>query len=78
VEEKKEDIPVFFRIKDKKGWLRPKISKGSLLELEGYFAEPIKDNQRLSFTAINFQNLTDYSSYQSATGDLLTQQDYGN
>ncbi|CAG8468909.1 17460_t:CDS:2, partial [Racocetra fulgida] len=38
--EMKTDIPVVFRIRDQEGqWLKPKIPKNSLVDLEGYWAK---------------------------------------
>jgi len=60
VDDQKEDIPVFFRIKDDQdNWIRPKIKAGSYLEVQGIFKNPDpKYNQtRPSFTVYSYQIL---------------------
>lgn len=55
-----EDIPVFFRIKEGDNWIKPKIKKGSYLQVEGYFSVGTvytKQSERKSFTAISYQLL---------------------
>jgi len=52
-----EDIPIFFRIKENNSWIRPKIKKGSYLQVEGYFDNPINGSDRPSFTATSYQLL---------------------
>ena len=44
LDNQEQDIPVIFRIKEVNNWIKPKISKGSSYELEGYFIDN-KDNQ---------------------------------
>src|SRR3954468_4995489 len=39
-------------------YLRPKIKKGSYLQVQGHFDSPINKNQRKSFTATSYQLLT--------------------
>ncbi|CAI2199371.1 20308_t:CDS:1 [Funneliformis geosporum] len=51
------DIPVFFRIKDKESWIKPKIKTGSYLEVKGFFDNPKTGSFRQSFTALSYQLL---------------------
>jgi hypothetical protein len=51
--------PIFFRIKENNNWIKPKISKGSLLELEGNYTQPTNGNLRPSFTATSYQLLSE-------------------
>ncbi|CAI2162256.1 13537_t:CDS:2 [Funneliformis geosporum] len=59
VDNQEQDIPVFFRIKDQKGnYIRPKIKKGSFLQVQGHFSIGTvytKQSERKSFTAYSYQ-----------------------
>jgi len=57
------DTPVFFRIKEKDNWIRPKIPKGSLMELEGHWSQGQDDNFRSSFTATNYRLISNHCNY---------------
>ena len=52
-----EDIPIFFRIKENNSWIRPKIKKGSYLQVEGKWTDKTNGSDRKSFTAYSYQLL---------------------
>ena len=59
VENQEQDIPVFFRIKEKDNWLRPKIKPNSIIEIKGSWAinkEYFPNcKMRKSFTAYSYK-----------------------
>ena len=101
VENQEQDIPIFFRIKEKdyqikpcsecnypkKGnlekqtncqtkevqhqveevWIRPKIKKGSYLQVEGHFDSPKNGSDRPSFTATSYKLLNQEFNQQIET-----------
>lgn len=56
VDNQEQDIPVFFRIKENNNWIKPKLKKGSYLEVHGNWSEN-KENTRPSFTTHSYQLL---------------------
>ena len=79
-DQQEQDIPVIFRIKDgeqsPQDWIKPKIKKGSYLELKGYFAKskeyPKGCLMRKSFTAYSYQLLTSQPTKEVLTENFVS------
>ena len=68
----KTDIPVVFRIRDEEGqWIKPKIPQNSRVDLEGYWAKSLNGNFRLSFTATNYQIISNYCRTEKLSHESL-------